>query len=214
MNTQTQESSVVAVYESHVAAEAAIKALHAAGLDMKRLSIVGKDFHSEEHAVGFYSSGDRMKVWGGQGAFWGSLWGMLFGSAFFILPVLGPIVVMGPLVGLVVGTLEGAAVGGAFGILGAALTSLGIPEDTVVQYEVAVKAGKFLVLANGTPEMIERARSVLGTTGASALSAHAYRAPADGTLPAYLSRDGIVQMLAETEATKVANSGSTQSGHA
>ena len=69
---------------------------------MKHLSIVGKDFHTEEHALGFYTAGDRIKFWGGRGAFWGTLWGMLFGSAFFVIPVHGPIVVMGPLVSFLV----------------------------------------------------------------------------------------------------------------
>lgn len=172
MTQSTQEQSVVAIYESHTDAEAAIKALEKAGVDMKRLSIVGKDFHSEEHALGFYTSGDRMKFWGGRGAFWGSLWGMLFGSAFFVIPVLGPIVVMGPLVTWLVGALEGAAVGGAAGVLTAALTNIGIPKDSVVKYELDVKAGKYLLLARGGADMVERARSVLCTTGASALTMH------------------------------------------
>jgi len=40
MSETTQEQSVVAVYDSHAAAEA-VKELQKAGLDMKRLSIVG-----------------------------------------------------------------------------------------------------------------------------------------------------------------------------
>lgn len=173
MTEDTQEHSAVAIYDSHAGAEAGVKALQAAGVDMKRLSIVAKDFQTEEHAVGFYTSGDRMKFWGGRGAFWGSLWGMLFGSAFFFVPAIGPLVVMGPLVGWIVGALEGAAAGGAVGVLAAALTSIGIPDDSVVKYEVAVKAGKFLVLARGTKEMMVHARAVLETTGASELMAHA-----------------------------------------
>src|ERR1039457_6037090 len=82
MTPSTQEHSVVAIYESYIGAEAALKDLQKAGLDMKRLSIIGKDFHTEEHALGFYTSGDRMKFWGVRGAFWGSLWGILFGGAF------------------------------------------------------------------------------------------------------------------------------------
>ena len=112
-----------------------------------------------------------MKFWGGRGAFWGSLWGMMFGGAFFFIPAIGPLVVMGPLVAFLVGTLEGAAVGGSVGVLGAALSSIGIPDDSVVKYEVEVKAGKFLVLANGTPEMVNNARTILTSTGASHLSA-------------------------------------------
>lgn len=171
--TPVQEDTAVALYDSHLGAEAAIKALQLAGLDMKRLSIVGKDFHTEEHALGFYTSGDRMKFWGGQGAFWGSLWGLMFGSAFFVIPGVGPLVVMGPLVGWIVGALEGAAVGGAAGVLAAALAGIGIPKDSVVKYEVEVKAGKFLVLARGTPAIVAHARAVLATTNASELTAFA-----------------------------------------
>ncbi len=114
-----------------------------------------------------------MKFWGGRGAFWGTLWGMLFGGAFFFIPTIGPLVVMGPLVGWLVGALEGAAIGGTAGVLGAALASIGIPDDSVVKYEGAVRAGQFLVVARGTSDIIDHARAVLGTTGASQLVAHA-----------------------------------------
>ena len=140
---------------------------------MKKLSIVGKDFHTEEHAVGFYTAGDRMMFWGGQGAFWGSLWGMLFGGALFLIPGIGPIVAMGPVVGWLAGALEGAVVGGTMGIFAAALTSLGVPDDQIVKYETEVKSGKFLVFARGTVGEIERAHGILGTSGASHLVAQA-----------------------------------------
>lgn len=173
MNQGAKEHSVIAIYESHEEAEQAVKTLERAGLDMKRLSIVGKDFRVEEHPIGFYSSDDKMKFWGGQGAFWGGLWGMLFGSAFFFIPGVGPLVVMGPMVAWIVGALEGAVLGGGAGILAAALSSIGIPEDQVMKYELEVKAGKFLVLARGSEELVERARIALGTTGASQLTRHA-----------------------------------------
>ena len=38
---------------------------------MNQLSIVGRDYHTEEHVVGYYNAGDRMKYWGKLGAFWG-----------------------------------------------------------------------------------------------------------------------------------------------
>ncbi len=172
MSSQNQAHSVVAVYEKHTDAEVGVKALQSSGLDMKQLSIVGKDFYTEEHALGFYSSGDRMKFWGKGGAFWGTMWGMLFGGSFFLLPAIGPIVVMGPLVGWLVGALEGAALGGAVGVLGGALSSAGIPKESVVKYELEVKAGKFLILMHGSPSDIERARGVLHQTGPSQLAAH------------------------------------------
>ena len=61
-------STAVAVFDSHETAEAAIRDLQARGFDMQRLSIVGKDFHTEEHVVGYYNTGDQMKCWGLRGA--------------------------------------------------------------------------------------------------------------------------------------------------
>ncbi len=82
--------------------------LQRAGFDMKKLSIVGKDYHTEEHVVGYYNAGDRMKYWGKWGAFWGGIWGLLVGAAFFAVPGIGPVLVAGPLVAWIVGALEGS----------------------------------------------------------------------------------------------------------
>ena len=65
----TEKGLVVAVYANHETAEAAVQELQQAGFDMKKLSIVGKDYHTEEHVIGYYNAGDRMKCWGKLGAF-------------------------------------------------------------------------------------------------------------------------------------------------
>ena len=166
------ESAVVAVYATHTQADTAIRNLQSMGFDMTKLSIMGKDFHSEERAVGFYNTGDRMQFWGVLGAFWGGFYGLLFGSAFFLLPAIGPLIVMGPLVGWMVGAAEGAVAGGAAGMLGGALASAGIPNNSIVKYQEDVKAGKFVVIATGTALEIDRARDVLGTDAAQ-LATHA-----------------------------------------
>jgi len=167
-----ENSAVVGIYNSHTEAEASIKELQRSGFDMKKLSIVGKDYHTEEHVIGYYNAGDRMKVWGKRGAFWGGLWGMLFGSAFFLIPGLGPIFVFGPLVAWIVGALEGAVVVGGLSALGAGLYSIGIPKNSIVQYEAALKSDKFLVIAHGTADQVAKAKSILETTGATQVAAH------------------------------------------
>ena len=48
----TKNESVVAIYPSHTAAEAAVKELQRSGFDMKKLSIVGREYHTDEHVVG------------------------------------------------------------------------------------------------------------------------------------------------------------------
>jgi len=165
-------SSAVAIYNNHVEAETAIKELQKQGFDLKKLSIVGKDYRSEEQVTGYYNMGDRMKYWGKQGAFWGGLWGMLFGSAFFLIPGIGPLLVAGPVVAWIVGALEGAVVVGSLSALGAGLYSVGIPQDSVLKYETALKADKFLVIAHGTPHEVARAQEILEPTGASEFAIH------------------------------------------
>jgi uncharacterized membrane protein len=169
----SENNSIVAVFASHQQAEDAIRELHKDGFDMKKLSIVGKDYHTEEHVVGYYTTGDRMMYWGKMGAFWGGFWGLLLGSAFFWVPGIGPLVVAGPLVMWIVGALEEAALFGGLSALGAALFSIGIPKNSVVQYETAVKNGKLLLVANGTPEEVERAKDILHQTQSQATTVHA-----------------------------------------
>jgi uncharacterized membrane protein len=165
--------SVVAIFHTHPEAEQAVKDLQHAGVDMHTVSIVAKDYHTDEHVVGYYNTGDRMKRWGKIGAFWGGFWGLLFGSAFFAIPGLGPLLVAGPLVAWIVGALEGAVVVGGVGALGAGLFSMGIPKDSVLQYELAVKNDKFLLIVNGSSSEIEKAKEILGTGQAAHLAVHA-----------------------------------------
>ena len=166
-------NSVVAVFDDHVAAESAVKKLGAAGFDIKNLSVVGKGYHTEEKVVGFYNAGDRIKFWGKRGAFWGSLWGLFVGGLFVTVPVLGQVVVLGYLATMAIGVLETAAVVGGLSALSAALYGIGIPKDSVIQYETALKADGFMVVAHGTAEEMARAKAVLGTTGPKSVDLHA-----------------------------------------
>src|ERR1700739_1905215 len=124
-------NAVVAVYDTHSAAEDAIGELKKSAFDMTKVSIVGKDYHTEENVVGYYNAGDRMKYWGSMGAFWGGLWGLLVGAAFFWVPGIGPLLVAGPVAAWIIGALEGAVVVGGLSVLGAALYSAGIPKHSI-----------------------------------------------------------------------------------
>jgi hypothetical protein len=165
--------TVIAVFADHQAAEDAVRKLTGAGLDMKNLSVVGKGYHSEEKVLGFYTAGDRIKFWGGRGAFWGGLWGMFIGGMFLTIPIVGHVIVLGYLGAMVISAVESAVVVGGASALGAALYSIGVPKDSVIQYETAVKADSFLVMAHGTPEEMARAEAVLGSANPSRLDVHA-----------------------------------------
>ena len=99
-----------------------------------------------------------MKYWGKLGAFWGGFWGLLFGSAFFWVPGIGQVLVAGPLVMWIVGALEGAVMTGGLTALGAGLYSIGIPKNSVLQYETKVKNGKLLLVAHGTADEVNAPR--------------------------------------------------------
>src|SRR5277367_4547101 len=157
-------NSVVAVYPTHTEADQAVKELQRGGVDLRKMSIIGKGYHTDEHAVGYYNAGDRMKYWGRTGAFWGGLWGMLFGSAFFALPGIGPILVAGPLVAWIVGAVEGAVVGGGLSAFGAGLYSIGLPKDSILKYDIAIKTDRFLLLAHGTADETARACEIIRGT--------------------------------------------------
>ena len=156
-----EQESPIYVFNTHAKAEAAIVSLSRAGFDLKQLSLVGKGYHSEEHPVGFYTDADRIKSWGGSGAFWGGLWGLIFAPAVFFLPGIGLIAMAGPLVAALVSTLEGAVVVGGVSALGAALVGMGIPKEQVVKYETALKVDKYVLVVHGSEEVIADARAVL-----------------------------------------------------
>ncbi len=168
----TDKNSCVAIYKTHTEAEEAVKELSHAGFDVKKLSIVGMGYHTEENVAGYYTTGDRVKFWGAQGAFWGGLWGLLLGSAFLWVPGVGPLVMGGPIVAALVGALEGAALTGSLTALGAALFSIGVPKDSILKYETALKADKFLLIVHGTRDEVERAAELLRTNKEADVSTH------------------------------------------
>lgn len=176
-NTHTdngvEHDAVVAVYGTHDGAERAVRALEKDGFDMKRLSIVGRGYHSDEQVLGYYNTGDRVRFWGKLGAFWGALSGILFGSALLFVPVLGHIIVLGPLVSALANGVAGSAFTGGLTALGAALYGIGIPKNSVLRYEAAVHADRFLLVAHGTEAEVSSARSSLAETGADHLDLHA-----------------------------------------
>ncbi|MGA2948918.1 MAG: general stress protein [Candidatus Sulfotelmatobacter sp.] len=175
MSTQ---NSVVAVYRTHTEADQAVKELQRGGVDMHKLSIVGKGYHTDEQVVGYYNTGDRMKYWGKVGAFWGGFWGLLFGSALFVIPGLGPILAAGPVVAWIVAGLESAVAVGGLGVLGAGLYSIGIPKDSIVKYETALKTDQFVLIAHGTAAEVARAKDIIETTHPAQLDLHSAEAVA------------------------------------
>ena len=168
----SSNDAIVAVFSDHHDAEAAVRKLVDAGLDIKHFSIVGKGYHTEENAVGFYNTGDRIKFWGKNGAIWGGLWGLFVGGIFMTVPVIGPVMVLGHLAAMVFGAIEGAVVIGGLSALGAAFVGLGIPKNTVIEYEETLKVDGFLLVAHGPVAEMTQVQSILKTLNPIRLDLH------------------------------------------
>ncbi len=150
-----EHNAVIAICTTHAEAEAAIKELKRAAFNVKKLSIVGKDYHTDKHVVGYYNIGDGIKYWG------------------TAIPGIGTVLIAGPLIGWVLRALEETVVTGELTAIGAALNSLGVHKDSVLQYETALKSSKFILLAHGTAEEVAHARCIIQTKRARSIGTYA-----------------------------------------
>ena len=185
----TKQETAIGLFNDHSGAEAAVKKLASSGFDITNLSVVGKGYHAEEQVVGFYNVGDRVVFWGSRGAFWGGLWGLFFGGVFLTLPFTGSIIVLGSLAGIVISALESALVVGGLSSLGAALYSIGIPKNSVIEYETAIKADGFMVLAHGSSDQVARAKTILDTNNAIKVDVHQTVESSAAVLPATVAAE-------------------------
>ena len=128
---------------------------------MDQVSILHKAGGQCDDFLGFTYTNEkeRFKVWGTQGALWGSLGGLLAGAAgLFLLPGIGPVLIAGPLIDAILGAAVGAGLmttGALATHLTIALRRAGIPEGKLEILHQAVMDGKTVVLfhcGSGDPQ--------------------------------------------------------------
>ena len=88
------------------------------------------------------------------------------------MPVVGPVLVVGYLAAIALSAIENAIVVGGLSALGAALYSIGVPKDSVLQYETDLKADSFLVMARGSQSEVERAKMIFGASNPTRIDVH------------------------------------------
>jgi hypothetical protein len=151
MNKQTNHF-VGAVFDNPKHAKATVEEMIEHNFPMDQVSILHRAGGSGDDFLGIVYSNEkeRLKVWGTQGALWGSLGGLLAGaSGLLLLPGIGPLLIAGPLIDAIAGAAIGAGLmtaGAAATHLTIALRRLGIPEDKLQILHQAVMDGKTLVL--------------------------------------------------------------------
>ncbi len=157
----SSNNSCIAIFKSHHDAEQAVMELDHAGFDMKKLSIVGKDYAREENVLGYYNGIDRVKFWSKRGAFWGGIWGVIFNPAFICVPGAGSLTAAGFLFTTLASGLTTAIFTGSLTALGAGLYSIGVPKNSILNYETAIKMEKYLLIVHGTSDEIKHASDIL-----------------------------------------------------
>jgi hypothetical protein len=170
--TTNTNDAVVATYDNHGCVEKAIKKLTDAKIPVNKLSVIGKGYHRDDKIVGFYNAGDCVKFWGMLGTFWGGMWESLAGGLYMTVPAMGQVMVLGQFAATVMAAVEEAVTTGDSTALNASFLSIGIPKDSILQYEEALKADGFLLLVQGTNEDVERARALLKETKAKQVDKH------------------------------------------
>ena len=166
------ESITAAVFKTHDEAERGVRALSNAGVDPRRILIVGKDIVTKERAVSFSKLGDRIRSAGSWGAFLGALVSIVFGAFEMFIPVSGHIFVLGPLASTIVSGLEGAVVGGFAGSIVGAVISIGSGADQSIRFESEIRPSEYLVTVESAHVDIGLCRNILGTIQSDELGPH------------------------------------------
>jgi hypothetical protein len=167
------ESSAVAIYPHIDQAEEAVQQLGRGGFPVQHVSILAKDLGTEKKVHGFVTSCDVAKSSARTGAWVGGIFGLLVGAAFLWVPGVGSLIVAGSLASAMLGGVEGAVAGAAVsGVLGW-LASIGISKEHILKYEESVKAGKYLVIAHGSAEEVQKAKKILEGSKPAELNVHA-----------------------------------------
>jgi hypothetical protein len=159
--TDVSEPITVAAFTKLLEAEEAVRELIAGGVSADKLSIIAKDMQCEKQVHGFVTSCDVAKNTAKGGAWLGGLFGVLAGAAFLWVPGAGPLVVAGSLTSTLLGGVEGAVGGAAAGGVLGWLSALGIEKKHIVKYEDHLKAGRYLLVVNGSLEDLKTADSIL-----------------------------------------------------
>lgn len=157
-------NSTIGVYKTHDDAIEALRELKNAGYNTKHVSLIGKAEKSGQ--------GELINIAGtevGIGALAGSAIGILTGVGLFAIPGLGFLFGAGALVGAIAGFDFGLLGGGIV----SALTLSGLHKEIGEEYDVAIKQGRFLLIAQGNDEEVEKAKTILETHGKhTALNVH------------------------------------------
>jgi hypothetical protein len=174
----SERDIVIATFKLHDEAEAAVEALRESGFGPGSMSIAGRNFHTVDAVVGYYTSDGVVRPCGDVGPFWSELLAPFSESALFWVPDLGLLVIAGELMTRVLQAVEEHAIVYGLTAFGVALHSMGVPEHSILGCEEAVRHDHFVLVVEGRTADVRRAQEILAASEAESIEIHHWPAPA------------------------------------
>ncbi|MBD2464457.1 ChaB family protein [Oscillatoria sp. FACHB-1407] len=168
------ENTVSAILQDRAQVDTIIRRLLDQGISRDRISVIGKNFHTETRISGFLTRKDL--VLGGlrQGGIFGSLagsvLGLLTGVGVLFIPFVGTVVAAGPIGAVLLGAATGAIAGAAGAGLVSTFVALGLPEDKATLYQTRVEAGHFLMMVEAGANQMQEVQKLLQEAGGDEIS--------------------------------------------
>lgn len=162
--TTATTSTVIALFESRIAAERAVNTLVHAGFSQDSVSVITSNAASPTGDVPNIGPQEQIGTGtdAGSGAAVGGLAGFIGGIVALAIPGIGPILAVGPLAAGIMGAGIGAAAGGLVG----ALKQQGVPEADVSRLSEAIRRGRVMVTAHVPTDQVDHASDILDKAGA------------------------------------------------
>ena len=150
---------LIAVYPNRIEAEAAYTALEKSGLPIEQISILGKGYKSADE-YGLINPNQEAKNNAQLLTIWLIPFGFIAGYAFNVLTNIDIIPNAG-IINHIIGGLLGAASGylGAFVVGGGVGLTFGSGDALI--YRNRLKAGKYLIIFQGSEELVKGATTIL-----------------------------------------------------
>jgi hypothetical protein len=173
---RTRTTSLFALASDYDAAERAVRTLHDSGCNMSTLSVIGRDYYTEQGVVGFAVRRGQTAARGNGGGFWARLSELTDGTGFLLVPGIGPVFIAGPVVGTILVELENVSTVGGMHALNLALYGYGVPLPDVAHYEASIRAGTLVLIAQGSEDEVRRVREMLPESACSGVHVYSERA--------------------------------------
>jgi len=163
---------VIATYSTMEEVDDALRRLSEEGIPVESMSVLTQNLESTKKVHGFVTTTDVARTGAGWGAWLGGIFGLITGVAFLIVPGVGPVLAAGSAATWIVAALEGAGGGAALGGIIGAATGHFVEKRHIPKYEESLRAGKYLLMAHGEPDVVDRAQKILDDTAAEAIDRH------------------------------------------